>query len=169
MELIYDRWSGPIYGLALSICKEETMAQDVLQETFLKVWSVADKYDPSKAKLFTWIYQIARHKSIDALRSSKSKRIENIQSASSVVSSEDSGVLLAKNELTSHIAKLDPKYRAVLQSLYFEGMTQQEMSDETGIALGTIKSRLRIALRELRAIYQEPILIFMLIRMIYAG
>ena len=73
------------------------------------------------------------------------------------------------SELNKYVSKLDTKYQEVLQALFFEGMTQAEMSEKTGIALGTIKTRLRIALRELREIYNKPSIVALLVSLLYGG
>lgn len=168
---IYDRWADSLYGVIYNICKDEGIAKDVLQDTFLKVWQKSDSYDSEKAKLFTWIYQIARNKAIDAYRKKQKNHTENIQKANLIVSNVGSDQKLYHSELGKHISKLEPKYQEVLQSLFFEGMTHVEMSKKTGIALGTIKTRLRIALRELREIYTEPsiVIVITVISMIYGG
>lgn len=168
MSYIYDKWADPLYGVIYNICKDESVAKDVLQETFLKVWEKSALYDENKAKLFTWIYQIARNKAIDAYRKLKKSKTENIQTANLIVSKMKSDQKLRHSELNTHISMLEPKYQEVLQSLFFEGLTHVEMSNETGIALGTIKTRLRIALRELREIYNEPSIII-LISLLYGG
>ena len=73
------------------------------------------------------------------------------------------------SELNSHVSRLDSKYQEVLQALFFEGLTQAEMSKKTGIALGTIKTRLRIALRELREIYNKPSIVILIVSLFYGG
>lgn len=166
---IYDKWAEPLFGVIYHICKDEAIAQDVLQDTFMKVWEKSETYDPKKSKLFTWIYQIARNKAIDAYRKTKKSRTENIQKADIVVSSIKSDQKLYHSELNKHISMLDSKYQEVLQSLFFDGMTQIEMSENTGIALGTIKTRLRIALRELREIYNEPSIVILILSVLYGG
>ena len=166
---IYDKWADPLYGVIFNICKDEGIAKDVLQDTFLKVWEKAASYDPQKAKLFTWIYQIARNKAIDAYRKIKKNQTENIQKADIIVSNIKSDQKLYHSELNKYILKLETKYQEVLQSLFFEGLTHVEMSKKTGIALGTIKTRLRIALRELREIYNVPSFVILIISLLYGG
>lgn len=166
---IYDKWADALYGLIYNICKDEAIAKDVLQDTFVKIWEKSDSYDPQKAKLFTWIYQIARNKAIDAYRRIKKSQTENIQKANFIVSNSRSDQQLYHSELEEHISMLEPKYQEVLQSLFYEGLTHVEMSKKTGIALGTIKTRLRIALRELREIYNEPSIIILIISLLYGG
>lgn len=166
---IYDKWADPLYGVIYNICKDEAIAKDVLQDTFLKVWEKAHTYDADKAKLFTWIYQIARNKAIDAYRKIKKSNTENIQKANLIVSNMKSDQKLYHSELEKHISMLESKYQQVLQSLFFEGLTHIEMSEKTGIALGTIKTRLRIALRKLREIYNVPSIAVILISVLYGG
>ena len=166
---IYDKWADPLYGVIYNICKNEDVARDVLQETFLKVWEKSSTYDSKKAKLFTWIYQIARNKAIDVYRKNQKFNTENIQKANLVVSQVKSDQRLYHSELEEHISRLEPKYQEVLRSLFFDGMTQVEMSKETGIALGTIKTRLRIALRELRQIYSIASVVVSIICLLYGG
>ncbi|NNK87265.1 MAG: RNA polymerase sigma factor, partial [Flavobacteriaceae bacterium] len=124
------------------------------QETFIKIWRYAQKYDPKKAKLFTWLYRIARNTAIDKLRSRKTKSDKEIQiNDSNVYQIPAMSLNQDALDLKDHVATLDKKYQIVLRALFFEGMTQQEASEELNIPLGTVKSRLKIGLRELRKIY----------------
>lgn len=154
IPIIYENYSGSLLGVIQKIIKDEAMAQDVLQETFIKVWRYSKKYDEKKAKLFTWLYRIARNTAIDKLRSHNLKFEKEIQIAdSNVYKISTSGLNQDTLDLQKHVATLDEKYQVVLKALFFEGMTQQEASDELDIPLGTIKSRLKIGLRELKKIY----------------
>ncbi len=163
LSKLYDLYAGALYGMILPIAKDEKLAQDILQETFIKIWTKIDSYDPNKAKLFTWMYQIGRNTAIAAHRKKAKIHTENIQNLINNVSSSKAGSLQQKNELHQMMDKLEPKYQKVVRSLFLEGMTQKELSEETGIPLGTIKTRLRIALRELRFLYNEPIVLILLI------
>lgn len=154
LHLLYQHYSNSLYGVILKITINESLAQDALQETFIKVWKNGKIYDPKKAKLFTWLYRIARNTAIDKLRSYNKRYHREIQIDTSNVyilpsTSLNQDVL----DLKTHIKKLEKKYQIILNALYFEGMTQQEASDELDIPLGTVKSRLKIGLRELRKIY----------------
>lgn len=141
-------------GVIQNIVKDEAIAEDVLQECFVKIWRHSSKYDNKKAKLFTWLYRIARNTAIDKLRSRKKKLSSEIQINDSNVYKLPSYKLNHDTmDLKKHMATLDKKYQIVLQALYFEGMTQQEASEELDIPLGTVKSRLKIGLRELKKIY----------------
>lgn len=154
LNLLYENYADSLYGVIQKVIPDEDTAQDVLQETFIKIWRYAKKYDSSKAKLFTWLYRIAYNTAIDKVRSQKNKSGKEVQIETSAV------YKITTNELNQdvldikkHLSSLDEKYQIVINALFFEGMTQQEASDELDIPLGTIKSRLKIGLRELRKIY----------------
>lgn len=154
ISLLYENYGETLLGVAKKVVRSDDLAQDVLQESFVKIWKKADSYDSSKAKLFTWLFRITRNTAIDKLRSANTKTDKEIQIDVSDVYTI--GVESTKPELMDvqdHLDKIEEKYRIVLDALFFQGMTQQEASEELDIPLGTIKSRLKIGLRELRKIY----------------
>lgn len=154
IPLIYENYSSALFGVILKVTQNEALAEDALQESLIKVWKNAKKYDASKAKLFTWLYRIARNTAIDKLRSYNNKFEKEIQiTDSNVYKLPTLGINQDALDLKKHVGTLDNKYQIVLQALFFEGMTQQEASEELDIPLGTVKSRLKIGLRELRKIY----------------
>ena len=154
INLLYENYSDSLYGVILKVTINEEIAQDALQETFVKIWKNAKKYDSKKAKLFTWLYRIAKNTAIDKLRSFNKRFDKEVQ-----IDKSNVYILPTVNlnqdvlDLKEHVARLDEKYQIVLKALFFEGMTQQEASDELDIPLGTIKSRLKIGLRELKKVY----------------
>jgi len=154
INLLYENYADSLYGVILKVINDEELAQDALQETFVKVWKNSKKYDSKKAKLFTWLYRIAKNTAIDKLRSFNNRFDKEVQ-----IDKSNVYILPASNlnqdvlDLREHVAKLDEKYQIVLKALFFEGMTQQEASEELDIPLGTIKSRLKIGLRELKKVY----------------
>lgn len=154
ITLLYENYADSLYGVIQKIISDEDTAQDVLQETFVKIWRYAKKYDASKAKLFTWLYRIAYNTAIDKVRSLKNKTTKEVQIETSSVYKITTNQLNDEVlDIQKHLNTLDEKYQIVINALFFEGMTQQEASDELDIPLGTIKSRLKIGLRELRKIY----------------
>ncbi|AJR03654.1 RNA polymerase sigma factor [Siansivirga zeaxanthinifaciens] len=154
MTLLYDNYGDALYGVIKKIITDDDTAQDVLQETFIKIWRYSGKYDATKAKLFTWLYRIAYNTAIDKVRSLKNKDENEIQIETSTVYKITTNALNEEVlDIKKHLNNLDEKYQIVLNALFFEGMTQQEASDELNIPLGTIKSRLKIGLRELKKIY----------------
>jgi len=154
ISLLYENYADALFGVIKKIISDDDTAQDVLQESFVKIWRYAKKYDPSKAKLFTWLYRIAYNTAIDKVRSQKNKKSNEVQMESSSVYKVTSNELNQDVlDIKKHLSSLDEKYQIVINALFFEGMTQQEASDELDIPLGTIKSRLKIGLRELKKIY----------------
>lgn len=154
MNLLYDNYADSLYGVIKKVISDDDTAQDVLQESFIKIWRYSKKYDPTKAKLFTWLYRIAYNTAIDNLRSQKNKSGKEIQiDESNVYKLSAEGLNQDVMDIQKHLSSLEEKYQIVINALFFEGMTQQEASEELDIPLGTIKSRLKIGLRELKKIY----------------
>ncbi|MDX1365002.1 RNA polymerase sigma factor [Arenibacter latericius] len=160
MSLLYEHYGDTLLGVAFKVVRNEELAEDVLQESFLKIWRNSDSYDPSKAKLFTWLFRIVRNTAIDKLRSVNTKSDKEIQiDVSDVYKLGTEGVNPELMDVQDNLDKLEDKYQIVLDALFFQGMTQQEASDELNIPLGTIKSRLKIGLRELRKLYGSFLLL----------
>jgi len=152
--LLYDHYADALFGVAIKVTKDEVLAQDVLQESFVKIWKNAHKYDASKARLFTWLFRVVQNTAIDAVRSRQRKTTKEIQIEESNVYSIPSTTFAIEHlDIASHAGGLEDKYRVVIDALFFQGMTQQEASDELNIPLGTVKSRLKIGLRELRKLF----------------
>lgn len=163
IELMYDKFSESLYGIALSVIKNEDEAQDVLQESFIKGWRKLSSYDPAKGTLFTWLLNITRNTAIDKLRLSNKKRLAEVQITENNVSNVEG---LAFNpdflDLRKHLGNLEVKYQDIIEALFFQGMTQQEASEELGIPIGTVKTRYKIAMRELRKVFVVAILVYMI-------
>lgn len=164
--LLYDNYSAALYGIILKIVQSETVAQEVLQDVFLKVWNNADKYDANKGRLFTWLAQISRNAAKDALRSSSYKRTAKTESLADNVTNDSS---LAQNPqytdsgLRKVIDSLDDKYKEIIDLLYFMGYSHSEAAKELDIPIGTLKSRVRKAIMELRRILGKEMIIYLLV------
>ena len=145
ITLLYENYADALYGVIKKVIADDETAQDVLQETFVKIWRYSKKYDSKKAKLFTWLYRIAYNTAIDKIRSLKNKTEKEVQIETSSVYKVSFGELNQDVlDIKKHLNTLDEKYQIVINALFFEGMTQQEASDELESPLGTIKSRLKI-------------------------
>jgi len=163
ISLLYDNYADTLYGVAYKVVKDQDLAQDIVQESFVKIWKKSDSYDATKAKLFTWLFRITRNTAIDKLRSINTKSDKEIQiDVSDVYNLGEQSIRPEFIDVKENLDKIEPKYRIVLEALFFEGMTQQEASDELDIPLGTIKSRLKIGLREMRKIYGTLLLMLAL-------
>ncbi|MEL6976228.1 MAG: sigma-70 family RNA polymerase sigma factor [Bacteroidota bacterium] len=167
IALLYEHYGDTLYGVAYKVVKDEDLAQDILQESFVKIWKKADSYDATKAKLFTWLFRITRNTAIDKLRSITNKSDKEVQiDVSDVYNVGVAGLNPDFLDVKENLGKIELKYQIVLEALFFQGMTQQEASEELDIPLGTIKSRLKIGLRELGKIYGTVTLLLLLIKVI---
>lgn len=154
IPVLYDKYGGNLYGILLSILKDEEDAQEALQQSFIKIWQKAALYDPDKSKLFTWLLSISRHTALDLLRKKgRTVQREIRMDLSDVYNKEGKELKPELMDMRDHIMTLEIKYQNVLEALYFQGMTQKEASEALELPLGTIKTRLRIAMRELRRIF----------------
>lgn len=166
ISLLYDNYGDTLFGVAYKVVRDEDLAQDVLQESFIKIWKKSDSYDASKAKLFTWLFRITRNTAIDKLRSANTKSDKEIQiDVSDVYNLGESSIRPELIDVQENLEKIEPKYQIVLDALFFQGMTQQEASEELDIPLGTVKSRLKIGLRELRKVYGATMMLLLLINL----
>lgn len=154
IELLYDNYADNLFGVVLRIVGEPGLAEDVIQESFIKIWKNHSSYDQNKSRIFTWILSICRNTAIDKLRKVNKVSGQEIQVADSVVydnrTSEYNPDVM---DIRKHLDKLDEKYVSVINALFFQGLTQQEASEKLEIPLGTVKTRLKIGLRELKKIY----------------
>jgi RNA polymerase sigma-70 factor (ECF subfamily) len=151
---LYDNYSGALHSIILNIVNEEELANDVLQEVFVKIWKQIDTYDTGKGRLFTWMLNIARNASIDTVRS---KGFQNSRQNRELT--EDSYAAAGTSETKSDqiglrkiVHNLKEEYRVLVELSYFQGYTQDEIAKMMGIPLGTVKTRLRTALIQLREI-----------------
>lgn len=156
LDIIYERFGGIMFTMVSRMVKPREQAEDVLQETMVKIWNNLDRFDPSKAKLITWMIQIAKNQSLDYL---KSKRAKKEKITDSVDVREDVGQvpMTTVNKDLIDVKKIvddsfDKRDRQILDMLYFQGYTQKEVSENLNIPLGSVKTRVRITLKELRSV-----------------
>lgn len=153
--MVYDCYAPPLYGLIYRIIKDEQLAQDALQDTFVKVWQNIDQWDRSKSQLFTWMFAIARNTALDRVRQLSKARVVPMEGGKQVACDTDNHVALEQIELLDMLDHLEPKYSEVIRYLYLKGWSQRDMAKHTGIPLGTIKSRVSKALELLKGRYNS--------------
>jgi RNA polymerase sigma-70 factor (ECF subfamily) len=155
-EVLYGRFAGRIYGLGLVMLGNDAAAQDLVQDTFVKLWRSAVRYDRSRGKLETWVLLMARSLAIDAIRRRvlEARTLEHADrpaEADQDLGPADRAVML---DLTVRarraMSSLPPEQRAALELAYLGGKTSAEISDLEGIPVGTAKTRIRAALLRLR-------------------
>ena len=157
-EMLYDRYASAGLGLALKITGDQALAEEVLQETFWRVWRKADLFQTHRGAFTSWFFGIARNLSIDMLRRQRtqvqlSDESEQLieQTADPTLDVPETAWLRVKHQqMRTAIESLPSEQRYVIELAYFRGMTRQEIAQATGEPLGTIHTRARLALQKLR-------------------
>ncbi|MCY7408639.1 MAG: sigma-70 family RNA polymerase sigma factor [Chitinophagales bacterium] len=157
-SVLYDSYATALLGIATRIVRNQHMGEDVLQEVFVKIWRNIDSYDASKGTLFTWMLNITRNASKDYLRSKQCHnqlRItgNGLESLNGRAPSCESDYRDESHDLPRLIHKLDAKYKEVIDLVYIYGYTQIEVSKMLNIPTGTVKTRCRNAIRNLKINY----------------
>lgn len=144
-----------MYGVVSRIITRESIAEEVLQDSFLRIWERIDSYDPEKGRLFTWMLNITRNLAIDKTRSKEIKRDGKTGDIENVVDRVDSRRSEVQQVdaigLKEVLSELPEEQKFVVDFLYLRGYTQSELAEEFGIPLGTVKTRLRLAMIALRS------------------
>ncbi len=160
---LYDRYGRLVFSLAYQIVYDEAVAEDITQEVFLQVWNKAGSYQIDLGKVSTWLTSVARHRAIDSLRRSK-VRPESHKVIWDDTDEESDGPewtdpqnietqveqTLQSRVVRQAIGQLPKEQRDALALAYFQGLSHQEIADMTGEPLGTIKTRIRLAMQKLR-------------------
>ena len=152
---LYDNFAGALYSIIRQIITgNDELAADVLQEVFINIWRKIESYDQTKGRLFTWMLNIARNASIDTLRS---KSYQNSQKNQKLPDNVYKGVANQTTQLNVDniglkkvLEKLKPEHRVLVELAYFKGFTHEEIAEMMAIPLGTVKTRIRNALLQLR-------------------
>jgi RNA polymerase sigma factor (sigma-70 family) len=149
---LYDHYSGALFSIILPIVKLPESASDVLQEVFVNIWRKIGTYDPVKGRLFTWMLNISRNASIDMLRSKNYQNSQKNQEITDTVYDRDpvTQTNIDRIGLSKFLGKLRPEQRVLIELAYFKGYTHDEISQIEDIPLGTVKTRIRNALLQLR-------------------
>jgi RNA polymerase sigma-70 factor, ECF subfamily len=157
LDLLYDRYSKLVYSTAAQILNNIEEAEEVTQETFLRLWQRSEIYQPQRGSLSGFLFTMARSRSLDRLRSrqARQQKIQRIQTFSDYVSHYTPPLEFVTVEERSNLVRqalqeLSPADRQLLETAYYEGLSQSEIAKRDGIPLGTVKSRARQALKKLR-------------------
>ena len=153
---LYDKYSAALYGVILRMCQNDSDAQDLLQETFVKIWRNINQYDSSKGRFYTWAYRIARNTTLNSLRSRNDLIQNDDLSVYETKASDES-----KQEdtlLKGSLQKLEPHHQKAIALVYYQGYTHQEAHEVMGVPLGTFKSYVRQALKQLRKTYANEMI-----------
>jgi RNA polymerase sigma factor (sigma-70 family) len=155
---LYDNYSGALYGIIRQIIDDTELANDVLQEVFVNIWRRIESYDPVKGRLFTWMLNIARNASIDTLRSKNYQNSKKNQAlpedVNNTINPQFTQLNVDNIGLRKILDKLKPEQRVLIELAYFKGYTHEEIAQIENVPLGTVKTRIRNALLQLREYLQ---------------
>ncbi|MFT6718687.1 MAG: RNA polymerase sigma factor (sigma-70 family) [Sphingobacteriales bacterium] len=153
---LFDRYSDALNGVLYKILNDTEAAEDALQECFMKIWRARESYQSNKGTLFTWMLNIARNTAIDKLRKKKSLsgyKIRSIDDSVGIDRFHKTETPINHIGLKENVGHLPRELKLIIDYVYFQGYTHKEVSEELEMPLGTVKTRVRNALRELRKVY----------------
>lgn len=150
---LYNNYSGALYTIINQIVLDKDTANDVMQEVFVNIWRKINMYDATKGRLFTWMLNIARNAAIDKVRS---KSYKDNQKNQPITENENSRIEMSANPVVNDVGlkkvltTLNEEYRRLIDLSYYQGFTHEEIAKMLGIPLGTVKTRIRTAICQLR-------------------
>ena len=157
---LYDRFGRPAYGLALRILRDESLAEDAVQEAFLTLWRTSARFVPERGKASTWILTLVHRRAVDLVRREERRRSDALEQAPEQVSrdavDEEAWLRLQRERVQDALRKLPDQQREAIELAYYGGFTQSELAERLGQPLGTIKSRMFMGLARLRELLGEP-------------
>lgn len=160
LEQLYDRYSALVFSIALRVLHDHSLAEDVTQEVYLRLWRQPASFDPQRGRFISWISSVARNRALDELRKLSRRRGSENQTEEVILDLPDESrgedpqeeAVLAEERVRVReaLATLPAAQRQVIELAYFSGLTQVEIAERTGDPLGTIKTRVRLGMRKLR-------------------
>ena len=158
LSALYDRYSRTVFGVGMKLLGDRSSAEELVQEVFLKVWRSSYTFDSSRGSFSTWLYRVTRNLASDSYRK-RTRRVD-------LVSDKDPFILATRDSspgpqeivddswlswrISRALEELDAPHREVIELAYYQGLSQREISRRTGVALGTVKTRIRTGMRLLR-------------------
>jgi RNA polymerase sigma-70 factor (ECF subfamily) len=158
LAALYDRFGRVAYGLALRILRDETLAQDAVQEAFLGVWRAAGRFTAERSKPSTWLLTLVHRRAVDLVRREERRRTEPLQPETEpegVEPPDEAEQLTQRHAIRAALRELPPEQREAIELAYYGGYTQSELAERLGQPLGTIKSRMFTGLARLRETLEE--------------
>jgi RNA polymerase sigma-70 factor (ECF subfamily) len=166
LEALYDRYASPVYSLAMFMLRQEALAEEVTQEIFLNIWLKASSFKADRGEPRSWIMSVAHHKVVDLIRSRRRALImtnpeeyETLDLLPANQTSTEEQVIrnLERERILDAMSELPAAQREVIMLAYFEGYSQSEMATKLGQPLGTIKTRVRLAMQKLRTMLEQDV------------
>ena len=157
---LYDRFGRPAYGLALRVLRDETLAEDAVQDAFLSVWRTAARFVPERGKASTWILTLVHRRAVDLVRREERRRTDALEPEAEGKAvpavDEEAWLRLQRERVQTALRQLPDQQREAIELAYYGGFTQSELAERLGQPLGTIKSRMFLGLGRLRELLGEP-------------
>lgn len=162
-SILYDKFSPALYGIIQKIVKNDELSQDVLQDCFVSIWKQAKTYNAEKGSFFTWMLNICRNRSIDVLRKQNRESDHlHVMKETDILSTKEESMNISTIGLKEVVSALPEQHQVIIEYIYFRGYTQQEVSEELDIPLGTVKTRARYAMNELRTNFTTLLVLWIL-------
>ncbi len=159
--MLYEAYGQAVYSLAYRILRNSTVAEEITQDTFLKVWQQTNAWDPEKGKLKSWLLKIAQYSAIDRLRKERRQPAlhpESIEETYEALLTSQHGLPWQDGSaLQSVVAQLPPEQAALIDLAFFQGLSHSEIASATHLPLGTVKTRLRSGLHRLRELWLDSV------------
>jgi RNA polymerase sigma-70 factor, ECF subfamily len=158
ISTLYDRYSRTVFGVSFNILGDRSLAEELVQEVFLKVWRSSGTFDPSRGSFSTWLYRVTRSVALDLYRK-RARRVRPVpDGALRIATTRDSSAgpqeVVDESWLSWRMSRalemLDAPHREVIELAHFSGLSQREISERTGVPLGTVKTRTASAYKSLR-------------------
>ncbi|MFN8521478.1 MAG: sigma-70 family RNA polymerase sigma factor [Chloroflexota bacterium] len=156
LDVLYSRYSRPVYSLALKMLGTSEAAEELVQETFLRLWQRPETYSAERGKISTWLLGVCHHRAVDVLRRRRleTRHLESVQAEAASLFAEDPAddviASVQGERVIRALQELPDAQRLVVELAYIRGMSQSEIADATGEPLGTVKTRMRLAMQKLR-------------------
>ena len=157
LRALYRTYAGELLGFALHGLGERGAAEEVVQEVFTRAWRNADRYDPARGSVRTWLYQIARHAIIDMRRRASARPALAVGESVDEQGVDGDSIEQAMLgwQVAAALERLTPEHRQMIRLAHFQGLSVREIADRCGLPAGTVKSRTWYALRSLRLVLEE--------------
>lgn len=156
LAVLYAEYSTPVYSLAMFVLRNTVLAQEVMQDTFMKVWKNPHAYDPAKGQFSSWLLTVTRHTAIDRLRHEIRQSGKVVPLDEHVIVEADEALFAIEgDQLHAVMEELPPDQRTVIYLAYFRGYTHSELAEHLDVPLGTVKTRLRLGLQKLKGLMSK--------------
>jgi RNA polymerase sigma-70 factor (ECF subfamily) len=157
LAAFFERHAGRVFGLLVKMVRRREDAEDLLQTTFCEAWRRADRFDPTRSRVESWLLLIARSRALDYLRTRRPlTEIEDEDEPTLLSTPENDLERLETNErLDGALMQLPPEQRCVIEHAFFAGLTHEQIANQLSLPLGTIKTRIRLGMNRLRILLRE--------------